>query len=631
MDFIYGRAQNVLVWLGNHKPPPWIEDGNISDMISDWSSGRYDTWVETMYWLHQLIHKEYWKRVWIIQEIGMAHALEIYFGSRSIKWMEFYELVDKYNKACASYPTVDPNIGIIDKLHALRQAKYRGGESYSLSHLLKSFQDSFASVMHDKIYGFVGMSNDHFDNRIPVDYTKSPFELYRDVIVFQNISKVDKERNKMEMVYFSALVRNLLSRTSELTNRVGRERVVRLPGFTSPVDYPIKQKDLWWFRRNVRIWQPSQAETPEMWFVTTLYEGIEVLGFPVGTIQRIGPSYADFISSSDAAKKWDAQILEHFSKDSSDLKTARGKNERLKRLLNAPDTELRLLNLTSIEEIFTEDPQQHQPRFFIGSGIVLGMVPEGSNSGDIICQFLNVKAAAVLRSNEHGSYRYIGRAFIIGNANEWDNPTDMNRFTSARALDLTMSLNELTHLSFDTVHLELPPSTSSSFDHASSGWLSEIVEEMKNWIWAVLCLDLLLFLVNGRVKGMKFWEWVVFILLVVWNMLLIMYFFHESLARIVALGIPFLRKRTGNWEATIFIVLAMVYIGLPQDPWEGILPYFQQAFSLCYFLPIFIPTSAYWFCNLLGLDDSSCQSLIIPLDKFLVIVQKSYCKDVTNT
>jgi hypothetical protein len=271
--------------------------------------------------------------------------------------MEFYKLVDKYSQSCAGDPTIDPNINTIYELDALRQNKYHGRETYSLSHLLKSFQDSFASVMHDKLYAFLGMANDHFDSRIPVDYTKGPFERYRDVVVFQNMPTVDpasNRLNKVEMVYFTALIRSLLSRTSELTSRGRPENRVRLPGFGNHVDYPIKKKDLRWFRRNVRVWQ---AEMPEMWFVITPPDGIEVLGLPTGTILRTGPSYSHFISSSDATKSWDAQILEHFSKDLSDLKMARGENEQLKRLLNSPAADRRLLKLTSINDIFTQYPQ----------------------------------------------------------------------------------------------------------------------------------------------------------------------------------------------------------------------------------------------------------------------------------
>ena len=94
------------------------------------------------------------------------------------------------------------------------------------------------------------MANDHFDSRIPMDYTKGPFDLYRDVVVFQNISTMDpisNWRNQVEMIYFSALIRSLLSRISELTSRVRPESRVRLPGFGNFVDYPIKKKDLRWF------------------------------------------------------------------------------------------------------------------------------------------------------------------------------------------------------------------------------------------------------------------------------------------------------------------------------------------------------------------------------------------------
>jgi hypothetical protein len=133
------------------------------------------------------------------------------------------------------------------------------------------------------------------------------------VIVFQNMSTVDpisNRRNKVEMVYFSALIQSLLSRTSELTIRGRPESPVRLPSFGNSVDYPVKKKDLRWFRRNVRVWQASKSEMPEMWFVITPSDGIDVLGLSAGTIQRTGPSYSHFISSSDATKNWDAQILD---------------------------------------------------------------------------------------------------------------------------------------------------------------------------------------------------------------------------------------------------------------------------------------------------------------------------------
>jgi hypothetical protein len=618
VDFIYGRAQTVLVWLGNHRPPSCIEDSNISDIAPDSSLEVYDTWIKIMYWLHQLIHEEYWKRVWIIQEIGMARTIDIYFGRRSSNWMEFYKLVDKYNQSCAGYPAIDPNINTIYKLDALRQNKYHGGETYSLSHLLKSFQDSFASVTHDKIYAFLGMANDHFDSRIPVDYTKGPFELYQDVVVFQNMSTVDpisNWRNRVEMIYFSALIRSLLSRTSELTSRVSPESRVRLPSFETPVDYPIHKKDLRWFRRKVRVWQPSKSEMPEMWFVVTPSVGIEVLGLQTGTIQRTGPSYSHFISVSDATKKWDTQILEHFSKDSSDLKMARGKNERLKRLLNSPATDLRLLKLAPINDILTQYTEKYQARFFIGSENMVGMVPEGSIPRDIICQFWNVEAAAVLRPHGNDSYRYIGRAVIVGNAEEWDRPADIDSFNSTKVLALAISLNELTHLSFGTVNLTVPPDTYSISDPAPPSLLSGIAEEINNRIWVIFCLNILLVLAKSRVKGMDAWEWVIFVLQVLLNMLFTVFSLRENWARILPFLLPLLRKGKGigNWAPTIIILSRWAMWAstfLQEVPWEGVVPLSHLSFSWDGFLPT-LRASITGVCIYRGLDDRYCQGMMM--------------------
>jgi hypothetical protein len=128
--------------------------------------------------------------------------------------------------------------------------------------------------------------------------------------------------------------------------------------------------------------------------------------------------------------------------------------------------------------------------------------------GDIICQFWIVEAGAVLRPHGNGSYRYIGRAVIVGNAEEWDKPTDINSFNSTRVLALPMSLNELIHLSFDAVNLTVPPDTHFGSDPSPTGLLSWIAEEINDWKWAICCLNILLVLAKSLVKGKVIWEWV---------------------------------------------------------------------------------------------------------------------------
>src|SRR6266536_377892 len=54
MPFIYAKAQTVLAWLG-----PGLEEAPF------WTLGARD----------------YWKRLWIVQEIGKARRLEVHWGS----------------------------------------------------------------------------------------------------------------------------------------------------------------------------------------------------------------------------------------------------------------------------------------------------------------------------------------------------------------------------------------------------------------------------------------------------------------------------------------------------------------------------------------------------------------------
>jgi len=68
MDFIYHRAERVLVWLGRPMPDLIIED-NDERLVHDMNLEMFCTWS----WNHT-----YWSRVWIVQEncsCKEAHSL----------------------------------------------------------------------------------------------------------------------------------------------------------------------------------------------------------------------------------------------------------------------------------------------------------------------------------------------------------------------------------------------------------------------------------------------------------------------------------------------------------------------------------------------------------------------------
>lgn len=228
MAFIYGRAKQVIVWLGQHQENDTTCDlGAFSSVGLSRGKASYDNsawdhcWTSVRPLLYQLIHEEYWKRTWIIQEIGMASNIRVYFGERSLSWDNFLALVKWYQE---QNPPIQ-SVHYILKLERLRESRYRDGTTYALSDLLDTFRNSFCAVVHDKVYAFLGLANDHF-GEINVNYSKSVFELYQDVIKFQSISTLESTQKRIEMVYLSALVRQILSRES---GRLPKERNVVIP------------------------------------------------------------------------------------------------------------------------------------------------------------------------------------------------------------------------------------------------------------------------------------------------------------------------------------------------------------------------------------------------------------------
>lgn len=77
MDKIFARATEVSAWLGQHRDPGsmhWREDtGKIS---SSWAWDLDDR-------LHDVIHRPYWNRMWIVQELMLAEDVRFHIGDVS--------------------------------------------------------------------------------------------------------------------------------------------------------------------------------------------------------------------------------------------------------------------------------------------------------------------------------------------------------------------------------------------------------------------------------------------------------------------------------------------------------------------------------------------------------------------
>ena len=95
MHHIYNRAQAVLVWLGtaDHKDRIWDMTFNGVDLDS--GDGDYDR-VSSEALISQMCSRDYWNRVWIVQEIGKARKIRIHYGTGMVDWNTFIDTIKTY-------------------------------------------------------------------------------------------------------------------------------------------------------------------------------------------------------------------------------------------------------------------------------------------------------------------------------------------------------------------------------------------------------------------------------------------------------------------------------------------------------------------------------------------------------
>ncbi|PTD09301.1 hypothetical protein FCULG_00007494 [Fusarium culmorum] len=183
MHHIYFRAQTVVVWLGRtytkyetllpHLRRLCHMNARIDETTPESTPEPTQTGSSVRDLAIELCNDAYWKRLWIIQEIGLAREIKVCFGNCAIEWRHFTQFLVT-NGLGSEGPM---------KLERQRQDKYTG--SNTLLHLLRTHREAECQDRKDKVYGLFGMA---FDARsFVMVYNKSLFEIWTDVMEFMNL------------------------------------------------------------------------------------------------------------------------------------------------------------------------------------------------------------------------------------------------------------------------------------------------------------------------------------------------------------------------------------------------------------------------------------------------------------
>ncbi|KAI9869595.1 MAG: hypothetical protein M1830_005317, partial [Pleopsidium flavum] len=199
MGRIYGKAQNVVVWLGDEddnsraglklarkilglavKTPDIVLQGDNLESLG--LPGR-----NSKEWraLGAFLRRPWFKRVWVIQEVVMSSKAVVMCGQESLQWDEMVKLALRVNFAIniMSFAGADTAAGrpsqVVLFLIELRDSRRRGN-SEDFFRLLCWCRSCEATDPRDKIYALLGLGQ--YD--IAPDYSKSAAEVYMDLAVY---------------------------------------------------------------------------------------------------------------------------------------------------------------------------------------------------------------------------------------------------------------------------------------------------------------------------------------------------------------------------------------------------------------------------------------------------------------
>lgn len=399
MPFIYRRATKVLVWLG-------LEDSKVSQVLSKLRRDDLDAIrnsVDLRLQIGLLCQRDYWKRLWIIQEIEVAMEILICCGSTKIGWDTFIEAVELCQSLDMSIP-----------IQMARNRKSRYGNSHRLANLLNTYQTALCENPRDKVFGLVGLAIDIDDESALVDYKKSPKEIFREVVQLQYHSEISLHdvpphdypvETRTNMLEYSQLVRNLFgaSFVGPITPEASNQEALNT---SESDDIPIKL-------------------------------GVNLLG----TVQHVGPLHSEIIGSFDKTKEWGRTILKGVHVHNKAI--AKEENDDFTRaLLNVSAYTVEKLAplssgfswLANSRENHSADPvprymsqyqpmrasydqttgdpsSNREPRLFLAGPFVLGLAPYNVRIGDLICCLCDNSTTLVVRKVED-RYLIIGRTWV---------------------------------------------------------------------------------------------------------------------------------------------------------------------------------------------------------------------------
>ncbi|KAF7541829.1 hypothetical protein G7054_g187 [Neopestalotiopsis clavispora] len=194
---IYQKADLVGIWLGPEADDSaraislikkFTEEGASREELRHMIFSR--SWEQHFHALVDLFERDYWNRLWVVQEVYYAKQAMVYCGDHRTSWGRFIRIPDVLHTFKDDLQERFQYATRLQRrdywLHLVENGpaclKFRS--LALLEEYLGYYRRSLTSDPRDKLYGLLGILPNHIWERFQPDYESSPEKLYIDIVEY---------------------------------------------------------------------------------------------------------------------------------------------------------------------------------------------------------------------------------------------------------------------------------------------------------------------------------------------------------------------------------------------------------------------------------------------------------------
>ncbi|KAJ5640280.1 uncharacterized protein N7484_008142 [Penicillium longicatenatum] len=164
MRTIYGQAKCVIVWLGEaanggdqalESIRQLAEHNELEERVASAQT------LETSYdFCRPLLQRDWFRRIWVLQEVGLARCVCIVCGPIEVNGYAFCEGLGRLPLPVSAWERMRPVIHLIRGAIFRPQYQLHSRGDYSVGQLMDMYRFHDATVPHDKLYALLGLCSD---------------------------------------------------------------------------------------------------------------------------------------------------------------------------------------------------------------------------------------------------------------------------------------------------------------------------------------------------------------------------------------------------------------------------------------------------------------------------------------